>query len=748
MAVKSLSLKLAKAGGIDQDLKAPIGTAEDIFNFRVDPSRGWLCDRGIEPWIAPGSSFTVAEVIPGLIDTLLGAKVDSLFIWTKQSTGQTYILAEQGGYLFYIWGNKGSSVASDWRRNYIILDANRHIPRQNEVGTQYIPYGNRLLIINGVDKPIWFYGDTRLRDFSFLLPTPTPDILDIEPDYLGGSNLLSGTAFPNFTTAPLGLGDRASGDSSFYAYRISFITDSGSESPLSAPIYVNWTIPDDAAAEKRFGIFFNELPIGPKGTVARRIYRTKNQRLGDSQNAVDGVFYFVKQLNDNSSTEFIDIISDTSLTAPVDTTASTVIDTAYKYGATWNGRLWLGGGLTHPTKIIYSLSGLPEQFSISGYFDVGNEKGGAITALYSYYNNLLVFREASIEVIRFNNGAFSISQVSPSVGTRASNSIQLIPSIGVVFLTNDGFYAITGGLDGGSAISVTKISSPISKEVGLISTASIAKAVSVYSEKEKEYWCHYPTKGTVTPSRGAVIHTLDTSWSLRHADSPEDSYLFNFTAMAADPEGNIILGTAPTWRLPNGNSSTPSTNTAIGHLVGLQVWSGASYWGYALTAAVGQGITYTSAKVDLPLNIYESGWIDFGNNSIKHRVFSVDVEIMSYGDYAIDLDWGQDYNSTWNSAPSQQPAKSEILFTTAEDPVFGPANPALTKVPFTVGTSALKEGRLIRIRWDVQTSLVDNFRFRLKSDKPLHLLSYNLIYDSADQLPLNQRARGTSGQPW
>jgi len=121
---------------------------------------------------------------------------------------------------------------------------------------------------------------------------------------------------------------------------------------------------------------------------------------------------------------------------------------------------------------------------------------------------------------------------------------------------------------------------------------------------------------------------------------------------------------------------------------------------------------------------------------------------MSYGDYAIDLDWGQDYNSTWNSAPSQQPAKSEILFTTAEDPVFGPANPALTKVPFTVGASALKEGRLIRIRWDVQTSLVDNFRFRLKSDKPLHLLSYNLIYDSADQLPLNQRARGTSGQPW
>jgi hypothetical protein len=103
---------------------------------------------------------------------------------------------------------------------------------------------------------------------------------------------------------------------------------------------------------------------------------------------------------------------------------------------------------------------LPEQFPVFNTFELGNGTGGAITRLYAYYNNLLVFRESSIEVVRTNGGAFSISAVSPNIGTRASNSIQLVPGLGVVFLTDDGFYAITGGLDGGSTISVEKISTP------------------------------------------------------------------------------------------------------------------------------------------------------------------------------------------------------------------------------------------------------------------------------------------------
>jgi hypothetical protein len=749
MAVKSLYVKFNKASGINQALKAPLGTAEDIANFRLDPQGGWLCDRGIEPWWDPSPSFQVSELIPQIQTAILGEKVDSLFIWTKQGSNQTYILVEQGGYLYYIWGNKGSNLAADWRRNIVFLDSGRAIPKANEVGTQYIPYGNRLLIINGVDKPIWFYGDTKQRAFSFTLPTPSPEVLPINPDYLAGGDLLDGTAAPEFIQTPLGLGDRGQGDTSVYSYRMSFILDSGSESPLSAPVTVTWTIPDANAAERRFGVFVNDIPVGPKGCIARRIYRTKNTRLPDSTGSVEGIYYFNKQIMDNSSTEYIDVIPDNSLVDRASFTESSVIDTSYKFGAAWNGSIWLAGGLTHPTKIIYSSKGLPEQFPTFNYFEVGNEKGGAITQLFAYYNNLLVFRESSIEVIRFNTGEYSVSQISPSIGTRASNSIKLVPEIGVVFLTDDGFYAISGGLDGGSQISLTKISSSISKEVDRISTANIAKAVATYSPKEKEYWCHYPVKGGIHPSRGAVIHSADGSWSLRHAIDKSLEYRFYFTAMATDPDGNIILGTVPRWRTLAGAAANPLTAGGLGQLVGLHVWSGAPFWGYVLATSVLQGVyTYSATKIALPEAIYETGWIDFGDNSIKHRVFSVDVEIVSYGDYAINFDWGQDYNSVWNSAPSQKPSKSEILFTDKEDTVFGPTALQVTKVPFTPGKSPLKEGRLIRIRWDVNTSLVDNFRFRLKSAFPMHVLSYNVTYDSNDQLPLNQKPRSNSGQPW
>jgi hypothetical protein len=475
----------------------------------------------------------------------------------------------------------------------------------------------------------------------------------------------------------------------------------------------------------------------------------KIKDLAANLNAQEGVYYFVKQINDNASEEFIDIVSDNALVNQASLSESTVIDSSYHYGATWNNRIWLGGGISHPVKIIYSEAGLAEQFPVFNTFELGNGTGGAITKLYSYYNNLLVFRESAIEVIRVNGGSFSVSSVSQNIGTRASNSIQLVPEIGVVFLTDDGFYAISGGLDGGSIVNITKISSPIAKEVSRISTAAISRATSVYSTKEKEYWCHYPEKGSIIPTRGAVIHTLDGSWSLRHADIKARAARFAFTAMAADPDGNILLGTRPRWRTIAGDPADPLTNGARGILVGLHVWSGANYWGNTLVATFADQIwTYTATRINLQQNIWESSWIDFGDNSIKHRVFNVDVEVLSFGDYAIDLDWGQDYDSAWAAAPSQKPAKSETLFTTSEDPVFGPATPSLTKVPFTVGKSAIKDFRIIRIRWDVNTGLVDNFRFRLKSTLPMHLLSFNLNFDSNDQLPLNQKARGTSGQPY
>ena len=147
-------------------------------------------------------------------------------------------------------------------------------------------------------------------------------------------------------------------------------------------------------------------------------------------------------------------------------------------------------------------------------------------------------------------------------------------------------------------------------------------------------------------------------------------------------------------------------------------------------------------------NIWESNWINFGSAGVKKRVFSVEMEMVSYGDNPVFLDWGYDYDTTWYAAGSQKISKPEKVFTTTEDPVFGPADTTITKNPFTIGTDQLRGGRIVVIRWDVSTQLVDNFRFRIRQPdgKPFHILGFEINFSTGGGLPLNQRIT-KRGQP-
>ena len=750
MSVKGNTIKFKQAPTLDQRWKDNAGSAERIQNFRVDPQGdGWLADRGIEPW----RDFSGAEILSSETTPYLDSQVDSQFVWTKQSTGQVYHFIEQGGELYYLWGNNGSPVSpSAYWADKITIGKGRRIRKLGDAGTQYIPFGNRLLILNGYDKPIWFYGDNKFRDFGFSIATPELEALQVQQVYDAVNDLQVGIGYPRYGSSSVqGLGDTGNTDTSFYSYRMSFVSDTGSESPLGNITSVFWT--NEEGYTFKHGVFLNDVATGKKGIVARKIYRTKNQRLAQDNTSRDQLFYLVKTIEDNSTTDFIDTIPDTYLTALAPAlTDSTTISTTYQFGAAWNNRLWLGGGPDHPTRIIYSQQGLPEQFGSFNYFDVGAASGGHITQLFAYYNNLIVFREKSIEIIRDNNGVLTISQLTPDVGTTASNTICLVPNVGVVFLNKDGIYSISGGLDGGSQVSVQKISDLIGKEVQNINIPALPNCCAAYSKKEKEYWLHYCRKGLTYPTRGIVIHTYNGAFSFRGSNDKDKEYLWAFTTIQADPDGNFILGTKPDWRTTLGVPSNPNTTGSIGRLVGLQVWSGAPFWGKSLIAGALQQETYreyTGNEVALWSNVWESNWMDFGDSSIKHRVFSVEMEMVSYGDNPVELEWGQDYDVTWNSAGTCKISKPELLFTKNEDPVFGPADATITKHPFVIGTDILKAGRKVFIRWDVNTALVDNFRFRVfqADGKPFHILGFNIVFSSRDQAPLNQRAN-TKGQPY
>ena len=76
----------------------------------------------------------------------------------------------------------------------------------------------------------------------------------------------------------------------------------------------------------------------------------------------------------------------------------------------------------------------------------------------------------------------------------------------------------------------------------------------------------------------------------------------------------------------------------------LHVWSGADFWGRKMTVSSysGGSAGYALADNGHPGCRWESNWMDFGDNSIKHRVFSVEAEIVSYGNLGLTLSWAQD----------------------------------------------------------------------------------------------------------
>ena len=93
-----------------------------------------------------------------------------------------------------------------------------------------------------------------------------------------------------------------------YRYKITFINNAGSESPLSAASeIVQWTTPSTAYT---FAVGV-EIPIGDDDIIARRIYRTKNFS-ADGGN--DGsLYYYVTDIENNFERLYIDDVPDIGL---------------------------------------------------------------------------------------------------------------------------------------------------------------------------------------------------------------------------------------------------------------------------------------------------------------------------------------------------------------------------------------------------------------------------------------------------
>lgn len=734
------------SGGMDERYFPDSNKASLVKNFRYNPDGGWRNDRGWEPLVEyPASPFVAT---PADIADMTGI-CRFLAIWTRHKGSEEYYVQEKNGSLFYEFGNIG--VASTRRH---VLASNRHIPRPDEPGTQLIPYGRFSLLLNGHDAMLKWWGRDVVYPFGFTQVPPTPVCLSVQKDYNqeegygdgeGDNNTLTGIAVQFSPNEYLGLGDPTKGSVNFYSYKSTFVTDTGSESPLSGTANVSWIINTDAMAAggateananaRKYGVMLNGLEPGPDGTVKRLIYRTKNKK--DGITGAGDNYFLCGEIRDNTTRQFLDVKPDNDLviSAPKSTDSIT-ISSSYKYGATWNGSLWLAGGDVLPTKMIYSNSGLPEQFNAFSTFDVGVREGGAITALVPYYDVLLVFRERCIDAVFTNSSGdgYTCTTINQTIGTTATGSISLVPGVGVIFINKDGFYILSGGLRGGASVDVVRASKGIEKELSRVSVNALCRATATYSDREKEYWCHFPVDGDTENTHGAVLNTITKEWSLR-GDIDEDHEasfgIWTFTRLATDSSGWIIIGLKP-------NYFSNFFDTGYG----LQVWSARKNWGaeFGIVAQEeGDNFDITWSLKPVGNCIWQSTWNDFGDDSVKKRILSVEVEMLTEGENTIELEWASDYNLDWISAGAVKPQIAEYNGTTNTDPTFdNGANIA------TWNVSKWQDHKPTRLRWDVKTGLVSYFAFRIKTTNVCNIIKYQTNFIGGTVKTPNVRMPGAS----
>jgi hypothetical protein len=721
--------------GMDQSVVPSGRSASYISNMRYDGKYYWVGDRGFEPLIR------LKETQDNFSDVFL-SYITRLFHYSRHNGAESYILqVKENGNIYYQVQNI-NGLSTDAPQFHLVAE-NRSQSRPQDPGEQFIPTDRLCIIINGKDDMLKFYGRDRTLQFGFTTPTPAPEALGVDTRYYNQS--LTPPRYPSAGAVAakvpdlIGLGIGDPGELNTYRYKISFIRDTGSESPLSNAIEVEWTVPafenDDF---EKYGVYLQNIPVGPPGTVARVIYRTKNLR-DFSLDSGEAQFYFVDQINDNVSTNYMDIKPDNLLLLFAPGQAeSVVISNTYKFGASWNGHIWLAGKSADDLSIIYSKRGFLEQFPATNFLLLGNSEAGRVTALMPYYDNLLVFREKSIEMIRSrgNGDTYSVSILTNDIGTIATNTIKNVPGQGVFFLSYDGIYKIKGGTLGGSSVSVEKISELISDEIERINVAALPRACAAYSEKEDEYWVYAPTLGSDIPNKGFVFHEKIQQFSIRDTHPVNDIITIPggwFAVAFEQTVTEIIEDNIVTFEYKYPGVHVWSANQSAGTIV------------IERPRTQPGGGTYFEVIEDDPLfKSWESPFLDFGDNSVTKRVQYVEVNAITIGNRPIQLDEAYDWRDIYVNPQTKSWSNSQEFNSREMDALLGPASAIEDRVIATTEQSLWGRWRVSRIRFDVNSQQCYAYKFRLRSQDVFNIISYTT--GPGITQPIQTRLQGGAGR--
>lgn len=633
---------------------------------------------------------------------------------------------------------------------HIIIDLAAHPENQSKyAGTQYIPFGNFLAIFPEYGQPQKFYGN-RTEPFGFLAaptsprPISPPSLYHMGDPAVNPVNAATAMKFATNITGVasargegmfcfeetniigFGLGDSSKNNEerlNSYAYKVSFVSDTGSESPLSTKsLTISWIggfakPADDADAFKyKYGIVVDNIPVGREGTVKRNIYRTQNMK--DGTVGAGEIYYYIDTIDNNFETLYTDIQPDAAAAvAEPSVTDAMIMPYGIKLATGYKNRIVIASSDDHPARVWWSAANSPERFPATNYFDFGNTSGGEITGLYAHKELVLIFREDAIDALTPTgqlSQPFTVTPVVQGIGTRASNSIQAVPNLGVIFLSSSGFYLIQGNFSGGSQIAVQKLSLGLGHEFGTINQNALSKACATFNRWDNEYWCQVPAYGNTYNSLGFVYHADANAWTTR-TNVPAACF-------TQSPQHHTIFGS-------NASQAGIHANNR-----GVHAWCAVRQYG---TTVVGQ----STVALASPASTWRSHWLDFGDAGQQKVVRTVELLIIATGEGEMELESRVDYKE--ETTPSTSSAVVTEPFAGRHTRYYGSEtmeqqdSDSYAKydqvIPTTVNdaaiTARMSPARTAVIRFDVNPNACRQYSFEITTSKNATVLGFTIHYE-------------------
>lgn len=457
--------------------------ASEILNFYLDRDGTLRSINGVAPYVPDyGSGYPGYGNFHGIFHTVV-------------ENGTRDILLVRNG--SEMWAQAG------WNQDWEIVETGLNDDPGAKYPDLFFEFNGRVVWSNGTDNPRVYDGYV-VVPMGYDHPPGSPTIWGPAPAGDPVYRNAGGFSHPGKIGT---VGDELSGqDGSLLAgqwvYWVQFEDLKGDLSPLSAassPVILRTertaTVADDPDAIWRKDanavklnhhsvvlddltrqFFVSDIDRGPQGTVARRVYRSKDL------NRNPRIPYLLVRIPDNVTRSYPDNKSDSSLILPE---SSPLPTPAFKVGCVHQGRAVIGNTSSVPNLVHISRPNMLT-FDESAWCLVGD--GPEVTGAASYNGELYVWTATSTYKIQIADGAPIAVLFSSEIGCVAPRSIVATGWGSLVWLGQDGLYELSG-----STVGPVKPSKGTSLQ--RLASGAPGRAQGVWDAGSKEYLLFYPRVG-------------------------------------------------------------------------------------------------------------------------------------------------------------------------------------------------------------------------------------------------------------